>query len=146
MEVASVAETEPTSTRAAYPVRYIPETALDERGASSSVKALIMAVPEIPTVASLHRRRPRRMDMAFPWVCLEWPWGSVRMRRARFSGARELGGSSPTRLGGLAGCQLTGPLAERPRMRIYVAPPHRTTKPSWGGDAQAGLKRIPFFS
>ena len=33
---------EPTSTRTAHPVRYMPETALDERGASSSVKALIM--------------------------------------------------------------------------------------------------------
>ena len=35
------------------------------------------------------------------------------MRRARFSGARALGGSSPM-LGGLAGCQLTGPVAETP--------------------------------
>ena len=56
----------------------------------------------------------RRMDMAFRWVCLEWPWGSVWMRRARFSGARALGGSSLMRLGGLAGCQLTGPVAETP--------------------------------
>ena len=31
---------------------------------------------------------------------------------------------------------------QRPRMWIYVAAPHRTTKPSWGGDAQAGLMRI----
>ena len=40
--------------------------------------------------------------------------GSVWMRRARFSGARALGGSSPMRLGDLAGCQLTGPVAETP--------------------------------
>ena len=30
-------------------------------------------------------------------------------------------------------------------MWIYVAPPDRATKPSWGGDAQAKLKRIPVF-
>ena len=30
-------------------------------------------------------------------------------------------------------------------MWIYVAAPHHTTKPSWGGDAHAGLKRTPGF-
>ena len=30
---------------------------------------------------------------------------------------------------------------QRPRMWIYVAAPQHTTKPSWGGDAHAGLKR-----
>ena len=35
---------------------------------------------------------------------------------------------------------------QRPRMWIYVAAPHRTTKPSWGGDAQAGLMRISSVS
>ena len=34
---------------------------------------------------------------------------------------------------------------QRPRMWIYVAAPHHTTKPSWGGDAHAGLKRTPGF-
>ena len=51
-------ETEPISTRAAHPVRNRPDTAPDERGTSSSLKALINAVAEIPTVSSLHRRRP----------------------------------------------------------------------------------------
>ena len=53
-----VTKTEPTSTRAAHPVRKPPETAPDERGTSSSVKALINAVADIPTVSSLHRWRP----------------------------------------------------------------------------------------
>ena len=51
-------KTEPTSTRAAHPARNRPETAPDERGTSSSLKALINAVAEIPTVSSLHRWRP----------------------------------------------------------------------------------------
>ena len=34
---------------------------------------------------------------------------------------------------------------QRPRMWIYVAAPHHTTKPGWGGDAHAGLKRTPGF-
>ena len=53
-----VTKTEPTSTRAAHPARNRPETAPDERGTSSSLKALINAVAEIPTVSSLHRWRP----------------------------------------------------------------------------------------
>ena len=51
-------KTEPTSTRAAHPARNRPKTAPDERGTSSSLKALINAVAEIPTVSSLHRWRP----------------------------------------------------------------------------------------
>ena len=43
---------------AAHPARNRPETAPDERGTSSSLKALINAVAEIPTVSSLHRWRP----------------------------------------------------------------------------------------
>ena len=53
-----VAETEPISTRAAHPVRNRPDTTPDERGTSSSLKALINAVAKIPTVSSLHRWRP----------------------------------------------------------------------------------------
>ena len=53
-----VTKTKPTSTRAAHPVRNRPDTAPDERGTSSSLKALINAVAEIPTVSSLHRWRP----------------------------------------------------------------------------------------
>ena len=34
---------------------------------------------------------------------------------------------------------------QRPRMWSYVAAPHHTTKPSWGGDAHAALKRTPGF-
>ena len=34
---------------------------------------------------------------------------------------------------------------QRPRMWIYAAAPHHTTKPSWGGDAHVGLKRTPGF-
>ena len=34
---------------------------------------------------------------------------------------------------------------QRPRMWIYVAAPHRTTKPSWGCDAQAELMRFAAF-
>ena len=34
---------------------------------------------------------------------------------------------------------------QRPRMWIYVAAPHHTTKPRWGGDAHAGLKQTPGF-
>ena len=48
-------KTEPTSTRAAHPARNHPKTTPDERGTSSSLKALINAVAEIPTVSSLHR-------------------------------------------------------------------------------------------
>ena len=36
------------------------------------------------------------------------------MRRAQFSGARALGGSSPMQLSGLVGCQITGPAIETP--------------------------------
>ena len=53
-----VTKTEPTSTRAAHPARNRPKTAPDERGTSSSLKTLINAVAEIPTVSSLHRWRP----------------------------------------------------------------------------------------
>ena len=53
-----VTKTEPTSTRAVHPARNRPETAPDERGTSNSLKALINAVAEIPTVSSLHRWRP----------------------------------------------------------------------------------------
>ena len=72
----------------------------------------------------------RRMGMVLRWVCLEWPWGSVWMRRARFSGARALGGSSPMRLGGLAGFQLTGPVAETPDVdsRRRTASHHHTER------------------
>ena len=45
-----VTKTEPTSTRAAHPVQNLPETAPDERGTSSSVKALVNAVADIPTL------------------------------------------------------------------------------------------------
>ena len=50
-----VSKTEPTSTRAAHPARNHPKTTPDERGTSSSLKALINAVAEIPAVSSLHR-------------------------------------------------------------------------------------------
>ena len=49
-----VTKTEPTSTRAAHPARNLPETAPDERGASSSMKTLVNAVADILTVSSLH--------------------------------------------------------------------------------------------
>ena len=53
-----VTKTEPTSTRAAHPANNLPETAPDECGTSSSVKALANAVANIPTVSSLHCWRP----------------------------------------------------------------------------------------
>ena len=34
---------------------------------------------------------------------------------------------------------------QRPRMWIYVTAPHRTTKPSWGCDAQAEMVRFAAF-
>ena len=57
----------------------------------------------------------RRMDMALRWVRLERPLGWVWTRRVRIPGARTLGSSSlvARRLGGLAGCQLTGPVSGR---------------------------------
>ena len=54
----------------------------------------------------------RRMDMPFRWVHFELSLGLVWTRRARFPGARALGGSSTWRLGGLSGRQLTGPVAD----------------------------------
>ena len=50
----------------------------------------------------------RRMAMSFRWVRFELSLRSVWTRRARFPGARALGGSSAWRLGGLSGRQLTG--------------------------------------
>ena len=35
---------------------------------------------------------------------------------------------------------------QRPRMWIYVAAPHRTTKPSWGRDTQPGVMRTTKFA
>ena len=54
----------------------------------------------------------RRMDMPFRWVRFKLFLGSVWTRRARFPGARALGGSSTWRLGGLS-----GPSAHRPSGR-----------------------------
>ena len=48
-------KTESISTRAAHPIRNRPDTTPDERGTSSSLRALINAVAEIPTVSLLHR-------------------------------------------------------------------------------------------
>ena len=82
--------------------------------------------------------------MAFRWVCLEWPWGSVWMRRAQFSGARALGGSSPMRLGGLVGCQLTGPVAETPDvdLRLTAASHHQA---ELGGRCPGGADANSIF-
>ena len=60
----------------------------------------------------------RRMDMPFRWVRFELSLGSVWTRRARFPGARALGGSSTWRLGGLTGRQLTGLVAEAPEVNL----------------------------
>ena len=73
-----VTKTEPTSTRAAHPARNLPETAPDERGTSSSLKALINAVAkEIPTVSSLHRWRPAQQHEHDPRA-------GLRAAQARF--------------------------------------------------------------
>ena len=55
-----VTKAEPTSTSAAYSARNLPETAPDERRKLGSLKALINAVRDIPTVSSLRRWRPAR--------------------------------------------------------------------------------------
>ena len=60
----------------------------------------------------------RRMAMPFRWVRFELSLGSVWTRRARFPGARALGGSSTWRRGGLSGRQLTGPVAEAPEVDL----------------------------
>ena len=58
------------------------------------------------------------MAMPFRWVRFELSLGSVWTRRARFPGARALGGSATWRLGGLSGRQLTGPVAEAPEVDL----------------------------
>ena len=69
----------------------------------------------------------RRMGMAFRWVCLEWPWGLVRMRRARFSGSRALGGGAAARLqcGSVAWRAVRSP-AQWQRPRVWSADLRRT--------------------
>ena len=58
------------------------------------------------------------MAMAFRWVRFERPLCSAWTRRVRFPGVGVLGGSSAWRLGGLAGRQLTGPVAEAPEVNL----------------------------
>ena len=58
------------------------------------------------------------MNMPFRWMRFELSLGSVWTRRARFPGARALGGSSTGRLGGLSGRQLTGPVAEASEVNL----------------------------
>ena len=78
-------------------------------------------------------------------VHLGWPLGPVRARWARLLA---LARSAPRRLGGSVAWRLVGSPAqwERPRNQSHVAVRDRTTKPSWGSDAQAGLMWIPAFS
>ena len=92
----------------------------------------------------------RRMDMAFRWVRFELSLGSVWTRRARFPGARALGGSSTWRLGGLSGRQLTGPVAKAPEvdLRSSAASRDQAELGVWcpgGADANPGCssKKIP---
>ena len=61
------------------------------------------------------------------------------------SGARALGGSSPMRLGGLAGCQLTGPVAETPDvdLRRSAASHHQA---GLRGRCPGGAEANPGFS
>ena len=86
----------------------------------------------------------RRMDMPFRRVRFELPLGSVWTRRARFPGARALGGSSTWRLGGLSGRQLTGPVAEAPDvdLRRTTRSRHQTQPGAalgWGQEATFGF-------
>ena len=86
----------------------------------------------------------RRMDMPFRWVRFELSLGSVWTRRARFPGARALGGSSTWRLGGLSGRQLTGPVAEAPEvdLRSSAASRHQAELGVWcpgGAEANHGF-------
>ena len=78
---------------------------------------------------------------------------SWRSRVFRVFRVRELAGRSSSRsaarrrLGDSAARRLVGSPAQwkRPRNPNHVAARDRTTKPSWGLDAQAGLMRIPAF-
>ena len=68
----------------------------------------------------------------------------VWMRRARFPGARALGGSSTWRLGGLPGRQLTGPVAEAPEvdLRSSAASRHQAELGVWcpgGAEAKSAV-------
>ena len=128
-------------------------------GVSSSTAAGLEAVAsanlggsghcEWPSVVSGRATRGgERRNTAAPGriraVRLEWPLGPVRARWARFLA---LARSAARRLGDSAARRLVGSPAqwERPRNRSHVAAHDRTTKPSWGADAQAGLMRIPAF-
>ena len=77
--------------------------------------------------------------------CLEWPLGPRCGRGGLVFLA--LARSAARRLGDPAARRLVGSPAQwwRPRDRSHVAACDRTTKPSWGPDAQAGLMRIPAF-
>ena len=82
----------------------------------------------------------RRMDMPFRWVRFELSLGSAWTRRARFPGARALGGSSTWRLGGLSGRQLTGPVVKAPEvdLRSSAASRHQAELGVWcPGGAEA---------
>ena len=85
------------------------------------------------------------MDMPFRWVLFELPLRSVWTRRARFPGARALGGSSTWRRGGLSGRQLTGPVAKAPEVDLRSSAASRHKAELGGSDAQAELMRIPAF-
>ena len=86
----------------------------------------------------------RRRDTAFARCVWNGHWvrcgrgGLVFLALAR-SAARRLGDSAARRL---VGSQAQW---ERPRNRSHVAARDRTTKPSWGSDAQAELRRVPAF-
>ena len=90
------------------------------------------------------------MDMPFRWVRFELSLGSVWTRRARFPGARALGGSSTWRLGGLSGRQLTGPVAEAPEvdLRSSAASRHQAELGVWcpgGAEANSSVSRTRSF-
>ena len=87
----------------------------------------------------------RRRDTAFARCVWNGHWvrcgrgGLVFLAFAR-SAARRLGDSAARRLIGSPAQRW-----ERPRNRSHVAARDQTTKPSWGSDAQAELRRIPAF-
>ena len=87
----------------------------------------------------------RRRRAAFARCIWDGHWvrcgrgGLVFLALARSAAARRLGDSAARRLVG------SPAQWKRPRNRSHVAARDRTTKPSWGLDAQAGLVRLPAF-
>mgnify|MGYP000108144741 CR=1 FL=1 len=92
----------------------------------------------------------RRKQHGGVWTChfagcvSNCPWGRCGRGGLDFLA---LAHSAARQLGGSAACRAVSSPAQwqRPRKWVCARAPHRATKPSWGSDAQAELRRIPAF-